>query len=119
MARWSDCSNGWGRTKDPTQPNNTNKIFLLEKDYPQRIPGKLEGWDGRCFWSSNYKVYRKKRERCAKEVKSGPCLGILKPGESDGQKIATKRGSRETEVIFGIGGCRSNTKTWKWYDLHI
>ena len=52
----------------PIDPILRSEIRLPTKMWPERVPAKLEQEDSRCFWSSTYKVYRKKRERYAKEV---------------------------------------------------
>ena len=86
-------------------------ILRSEKDSPPRYNHKeyLESWKKEmegAFEVALTKSTGRKEKNVQRKLKSGPCLGILEPGDSVGQKFVIKRGSRETEVVLGTGGCR-------------
>ena len=95
------------RKDSPSRCNHSEYLERLKKDMEDAFEVPLTKSTGR------------KEKDVQRKLKSGPCLGVLEPGDKLFVRyFVTKWGSRKTKVVLGTWCCRRNTKTWKRYDLH-
>ena len=112
----------WGSAYHPKHCT-IDLILPNEKDYLPRCNHKEypESWKKDMEGAFEVELTKAKgrKEKKVQEIWSQTMLrSSWTRWQSGGKKSFTKREYRKTEVVLGTGGCRGDTKIWKWWDLH-